>query len=88
MFVIYKFTQDSSLKVKSEKYTNGEFVECKELLPKEEASLFESQIVNRVPIAPAADDNPFLNQKMGGDSAEVSKMLETLVQQSQQHQPP
>ena len=62
MFVIYKFTQDSSLKVKSEKYTHGEFVECKELLPKEESSLFESQIVNRAPIAPAAaDDNPFLN---------------------------
>ena len=42
MFAIYKYTNDPSMKVMSEKYTKGENVECKSLIPHEEQKLFES----------------------------------------------
>lgn len=48
MFVIYKYTNDPHMVVKSDKYTDGEFTECKNLLPKEESTLFETSILNDI----------------------------------------
>lgn len=51
MFVIYKYTQDPHMMVKSPKYTSqlGEnFIECRHLLPQEESLLFENSILNEL----------------------------------------
>lgn len=45
MFVIYKYTNDPRMLCKSSKYTGGAFVECKDLLPSEEAILFETSVL-------------------------------------------
>jgi len=60
MFVIYKYTQDPRMRIKSHKYlphtaadTEEEkssplFVECRTLLPQEETLLFENSILNEL----------------------------------------
>ena len=48
MFVIYKYTNDPRMIVKSSKYTGNAFTECKDLLPKEEAVLFETSVLNDI----------------------------------------
>jgi hypothetical protein len=48
MFVIYKYTNDPRMIVKSSKYTDNAFTECKDLLPKEEAVLFETSVLNDI----------------------------------------
>jgi len=48
MFVIYKFTNDPHMMVKSSKYTDGLFLECKNLLPLEEEVLFETSVLNDI----------------------------------------
>lgn len=48
MFVIYKYTNDPRMQVKSEKYTEGLFTECRHLLPKEEELLFETSILKHL----------------------------------------
>ncbi len=48
MFVIYKYTNDPHMMVKSQLYTEGMFQECKNLLPPEESVLFETSILNDI----------------------------------------
>lgn len=48
MFAIYKFTNDPRMIVRSSKYTNGEFIECRHLLPQEESVFFETSILNDI----------------------------------------
>jgi hypothetical protein len=48
MFAIYKYTNDPHMQVKSTKYTGGFFVPCKDLLPKEEETLFETSIIKDI----------------------------------------
>ena len=48
MFAIYKFTNDPHMLVKSKKYTEGFFVACKDLLPKQEETLFETSILKDI----------------------------------------
>lgn len=45
MFTIYKYTNDPRMKVKSEKYTSGEFTEVKDLIDQED-SMLETSILN------------------------------------------
>lgn len=88
MFVIYKFANDPRMVVKSAKYTGSEFTECKNLLPLEEAILFETSVLNDIKAQEAAqakkkeemklqvDANPFV----AVDSTdEMSKILEAIV---------
>jgi len=48
MFVIYKFTNDPYMRVKSDKYTNGRFVQVRELFPPEESALFETSLLEHL----------------------------------------
>jgi hypothetical protein len=48
MFAIYKYTNDPHMLVKSTKYTGNFFVPCKDLLPKEEETLFETSIIKDI----------------------------------------
>lgn len=48
MFVIYKYTNDPKMVVKSAKYTEGLFTECSNLLPAEEELLFETSILKHL----------------------------------------
>ena len=49
MFCIYKYTNDPHMRVKSGRYCKtADFVECRELLPAEEATLFENSILNEL----------------------------------------
>jgi hypothetical protein len=48
MFAIYKYTNDPHMLVKSVKHTEGVFVPCKDLLPKEEETLFETSIIKDI----------------------------------------
>lgn len=48
MFAIYKYTNDPHMLVKSTKYTAGFFVPCKDLLPVEEETLFETSIIKDI----------------------------------------
>lgn len=48
MFVIYKYTNDPKMVVKSAKYTDGLFTECRNLLPVEEELLFETSILKHL----------------------------------------
>lgn len=46
MFSIYLYTKDPSMKVKSDKYTNGEFKSIKDLVNIEDTLLVSSQMAN------------------------------------------
>ena len=48
MFAIYKHANDPLMLVRSTKYTDGHFVHCKDLLPKEEETLFETSILKDI----------------------------------------
>ncbi len=48
MFAIYKFANDPMMLVRSTKYTDGHFVPCKDLLPEEEETLFETSILKDI----------------------------------------
>lgn len=48
MFAIYKYANDPHMLVKSTKYTGGIFMPCKDLLPKEEETLFETSIIKDI----------------------------------------
>ena len=48
MFVIYKFTNDPLMKVKSERYTDGKFVPVSDIFPTEESTLFETSILHQL----------------------------------------
>lgn len=48
MFVIYKFTNDPYMRVKSDKYTNGRFVQVRDLFPREESALFETSLLEHL----------------------------------------
>ena len=48
MFVIYKFTNDPQMKVKSVRYTQDKFVPVKDLFPEEESTLFETSILQQL----------------------------------------
>jgi len=45
MFAIYKYVNDPLLQVKSAKYTEDNFLQCKDLLPNQEETLFETSIL-------------------------------------------
>jgi len=51
MFVIYKYLNDPMMRVKSHKYTKGEFVIVKDLFNAADSSLFESTSLSNQQIA-------------------------------------
>lgn len=95
MFVIYKYTNDPSMLCKSAKYTGDEFVQCRDLLPKEEERLFETSVLVQLKAQEAAqaaknaelkrqsEVNPFLGG-LDDNSDEMSKILEAIVLANQQ----
>jgi hypothetical protein len=48
MFAIYKFSNDPSMRVKSERYTGGEFKQVLEIVDFEESLLESSQMINAI----------------------------------------
>ena len=46
MFSIYLYTKDPSMRIKSDKYTNGEFKMVKDLVNLEDSLLVSSQMAN------------------------------------------
>ena len=48
MFVIYKYTNDPLMLVKSDRYTEGKFVPVRALFPKEESLIFETSILQQM----------------------------------------
>ena len=48
MFAIYKYANDPHMLVRSAKYTDGQLIPCKDLLPKEEETLFETSIIKDI----------------------------------------
>lgn len=80
--------------VKSEKYTDGQFTQCKNLLPQEESILFETSALNDIKAQEAAQAkkaeeiklqqaNPFVAVPEE-NSDEMSKILEAIVLANQQ----
>ena len=48
MFVIYMYNNDPLMRVKSAKYSEDQFLECKEFIPKEEENLFETSVIKEL----------------------------------------
>jgi len=48
MFAIYKYNNDPSMRVKSQKYTNGQFKQVLEIVDVEESLLESSQMINAI----------------------------------------
>ena len=48
MFAIYKYTNDPAMRVKSQKYTGGEFRQVKDLVKVENSLLESSQMINAI----------------------------------------
>ncbi len=48
MFVIYKFTNDPMMRVKSARYTDDKFVPVSDLFPAEEPTLYETSILHQL----------------------------------------
>jgi len=48
MFVIYKYTNDPLMQVKSDRYTEGKFVPVRDIFPKEESLIFETSILQQM----------------------------------------
>ena len=48
MFAIYKYNNDPSMRIKSQKYTNGEFKQVLEIVDVEESLLESTQMINAI----------------------------------------
>lgn len=48
MFAIYKYTNDPTMRVKSSKYTKGEFLKVMEIVDMEDSLLESSQMINSI----------------------------------------
>lgn len=48
MFVIYKYTNDPLMRVKSEVYTGDQFIPVRDLFPQQEPLLYETSLLERL----------------------------------------